>query len=71
MCEEFDKNRRILAAVIYSTPGEFTEQQIAKEYKRQTGSFMVDAGLSISGYLKDLRDLGSLSLYAGRYQVRR
>jgi hypothetical protein len=70
MCKEFDSNRRILAEVIYSTNGEFTEHQIAQEYKKRTGRLMVDANSSVSGYLRDLRDLGSLSLQSGKYHVR-
>lgn len=71
MCEEFDHNRRVLADVIYSENGEFTEEKIANEYKKRTGVLMVDASLSVAGYLRDLRDLGSLSMQGGKYQVRR
>ena len=69
MCKEFDENLRVLADVIYSEVGEFTEEKIAREYKKRTGFLMVNASISVSGFLKDLRDLGSLSLHAGKYQV--
>jgi hypothetical protein len=69
MCEEFEKNRRVLAEMIYSQEGDFTEYQIAQEYKKKTGRLIVDANRSVSAYLRDLRDLGSLSLQAGKYHV--
>lgn len=71
MYEEFDKNRLVLAEMIYSKEGGFTEHQIAQEYKKKTGRLIVDANCSVSGYLRDLRDLGSLSLQSGKYHVRR
>jgi hypothetical protein len=69
MCDEFDQNRRALMDLIYSK-NEFTESEIIAEYKEKRGFFIVDAVQSISGYLRDLREMGILSYSQGRYHVK-
>ena len=68
MCDEFRRNVRTLADIIYSRT-DFTEAEITKEYKDKTGRLVVDASQSISGYLRELRELGALRYTNGRYHV--
>jgi hypothetical protein len=69
MCAELDNNRRILGDIIYSKRKPFTETKIITEFKRKTGSKLVDARLGVQGYLKYLRGLGVLELHGIHYTV--
>lgn len=68
MCGELEKNRRILAELIYGRR-QFTLRQLIKAYKARAGSLLVDGCLGVSGYVRFLQEYGVLVFRQGKYIV--
>lgn len=70
MLDQFERNRQLLARLIYTQPREFTENKIKQLYLQETGSLLVDAVHSISSFLRLQTEHGSLAYRDGQYYVK-
>jgi hypothetical protein len=69
MCDEIDRNRRVLSELIRSKDS-FTEQELADAYKERQGTYGVDGFRGVIGHVRLLREYGQLGYREGRYIVR-
>lgn len=68
MCQELEKNRRILAEIIFARH-RFTAREIFDAYKSRTGFLLVDGVFGVEGYMRHLHELGVLEFKSGKYTV--
>lgn len=68
MCKEFEKNRSLLASLVYSKKT-FTANDIAREYKAHTGTLIIDGRETIREFIMGLVEMGTLEEEGGHFRV--
>ncbi len=69
MSKKILNTRKILADIILGKTWYFTAEEVAREFRTQTGSTTVDGRLNVHGFLKRLAELGLLERYGNQYRI--